>query len=100
MKKLTSQDMLEREREAMVVTQYQARKALKDQELLSQVEDMMADPDTDEDVKLMWQFKDRIRRLHSVTNQMLDSITMDDGTVGMTEEQKDDLFRYGMSVEK
>lgn len=83
----------DREREQMVVTPYQARQALLDKGLLDQVESMMADPTTPVEVRLMWEHKKQIRRLHPATIQMLDQLGL------TTEEQKDDLFRYGMSLE-
>lgn len=76
----------------MSVTPYQARQALLDQNYLDTVQLMMEDINTPEEIKLMWAYKQQIRRLHPATNQMLDKLNM-------TEEQKDDLFRYAMSLE-
>lgn len=85
-------ELLGQEREAMVLTRYQARAALLNAALLADVEALMADANTPEDIKLMWAHKERIRRLHPATIQMAEAL-------GWTEMQLDDLFRAGMAIE-
>lgn len=85
-------DPLDREREAMVLTRYQARAALLNAGLLDDVEALMADASTPREVRLMWQFKERIRRNHPTTIDMASAL-------GWTDEQLDDLFRAAMAIE-
>lgn len=83
---------LERERDMMVVTAYQARSALLAAGLLDDVETLMADPETARDIVLMWQHKPRLRRTHPTTVDMAMAL-------GMTDTQLDDLFRAAMLIE-
>lgn len=82
----------QREREAMVLTRYQARAALHDAGLLDDVAALMEDVDTPAEITLMWEHKERIRRTHSATIQMATAL-------GWTDEQLDDLFRAGMQID-
>lgn len=84
---------IEEERGAMVITQYQARAALNNAGLLSDVEALMADPTTDADIKLQWNHKPRIRRLHPATTSMASAL-------GWSDTQLDDLFRAAMKLEE
>lgn len=82
----------QREREAMVLTRYQARAALHDAGLLDDVDTLMADANTSAEIKIMWEHKERIRRTHSATIQMATAL-------GWTADQLDDLFRAGMQID-
>lgn len=83
---------LEREREQMIATAWQARAALLAAGLLDDVEALLADPSTARDIKLMWQHKPTIRRTHQTTIDMARAL-------GMTDTQLDDLFRAAVQLD-
>lgn len=83
---------LEQERDRMSATAYQTRAALNDAGLLDDVEALMTDASTPREVRLMWQYKERIRRNHPTTIDMASAL-------GWTDKQLDDLFRAAMEIE-
>lgn len=84
---------LEQEREAMIVTQFQAKAALHLAGLLDAAETLMADPETDPIRAMEWKLKPTFRR-NSAT------LIWAAAQLGLTEFQVDDLFRSGMSIEE
>jgi len=83
---------LERERESMVCTRYQARAALFDAGMLDDVEALMEDPETDRYIRLMWAEKANMQRTHDAVVAMASQL-------GWSPAETDNLFRAAMQVE-
>ena len=79
-------------RERMVVSPFQARGALKLAGLLDQVEQVMADPATDDMTRLAWQTASEFRRL----SPTVDAIAQ---KMNLTDEQVDSLFVSAGTIE-
>lgn len=88
----SAEELLQQEREGMVVSRFQARAALYQAGLLEQVEAVMADPATDMLAVLAWQDAQEFRRLSSTINALQPAL-------GLTDTQLDDLFRQAATIE-
>lgn len=78
-------------RHSATVSPFQGRAALLHANLLEQVEAMMSQPGVDPKSKLAWQYALVWER----TSQLIISLSEQ---LGLTDEQVDDLYRYGMTV--
>lgn len=83
---------LRKRREGMVVSRFQARAALHQSGLLSQVQTLMDDPGTDPIVTLAWQDAQEFRRYSPTVAAMADALGLDDAQV-------DDLFEQATTIE-
>lgn len=75
-----------------VVTRFQARAALHLSGLLTTVESLMTDPQTDMLARLAWQDAQEFRRQSPTVLSMA-------GALGLTEQQLDDLFTTAAGIE-
>jgi hypothetical protein len=87
----TETELLQKEREGMRVSRFQARAALHQAGLLSQVEAIMADPATDTLVKLAWQDAQEFVRFSPTIQTVA-------GLLGITDAELDGLFRLAASI--
>lgn len=73
------------------VSAYQARMALLAAGLLDDVEALMADPQTDRAARIAWEYGTTVERSSPLISALAPSL-------GMTDEQIDDLFRAARSI--
>lgn len=82
---------IEQQREAMVVSRFQAKAALSNAGMLATVQALMDDPSTPEVYRLAWQDALEFRRLSPTLTAM-------NAVLGLTDEQIDDLFVAAASI--
>lgn len=83
---------LDKKRRGMVVSRFQARAALRQMGLRSQVDDIMADPETDPLVLDAWQDATEFRRTSPTVAAMADALEL-------SPEQVDELFETAADIE-
>jgi hypothetical protein len=85
------EQILQQERERMVVSPFQGRMALINAGLMSQVEAMMADPSTPQETKVAWEYAIEWRRLSPLIETLGSALSL-------TAVQLDDLFKNAQQI--
>lgn len=91
---ITSEEILQelqKKRQKMVCTNYQARVILTQMNLYSTVENIMSDPQTDPLAKIAWEYASNFYRISPFVNSIASVLNLSD-------EQLDTLFEQAMEI--
>lgn len=86
------EEQLKSWRESAKVSKFQARKALKDFDLLKKVKEYMASLDEDDDTRLAWENASEFRYKSPTVDDMCEALEID-------QDQKDELFKHAETID-